>query len=104
MVLLKRMSLLRFEVCVRTKSLHQPHSVLKKHAIPSIEAELRSFRNLLLSKSLSSSEKRELTRLRDSIENQLPGLAEREEDRALERKLWQRMKDRSATDESRLRE
>ena len=65
---------------------------------PSIETELHSFRNLLLSKSLSSSEKRELTRLRDSIENQLPGLAEREEDRALERKLWQRMKDRSATD------
>ena len=66
---------------------------------PNVEKELRKFRQLLLSNSLNSAEEKELASLRGSIENQFPGLAEREEDRALERELWQRMRDRSTTNE-----
>ena len=66
---------------------------------PSVEKELQQFRRLLLSNSLNSAEEKELARLRHSIENQFPGLAEREEDRALERELWQRMRNHSATNE-----
>ena len=62
---------------------------------PRIEKELVRLRQLLLSESLNQKEKEELAALRDSIEGQTPGLAEHEEDRALEKQLRNSIKDRS---------
>ena len=66
---------------------------------PSVEEQLQRFRQLLLSNSLSPAEEKELASLQRSIEDQFPGLAEREEDRALERELWQRIRNHSAMKE-----
>lgn len=54
---------------------------------PEIGEQLQRFRELLFRESLPSREEAELKRLRSFVEQRVPGLAEREEDRALERRL-----------------
>lgn len=59
-----------------------------------IEEKLEQFRRLLLMESLNEEQEAEMSRLRDLLEEGVPGLAESEEDRALERQLRMRLLER----------
>lgn len=59
-----------------------------------IEKKLEQFRRLLLMESLDEEQEAEMSRLRDLLEEGVPGLAESEEDRALERELRVRQLER----------
>lgn len=56
---------------------------------PEIEKKLTRLRELLLKESLNEQQRAELSNLHDFVEQQVPGLAEREEDRHLEQRLAQ---------------
>lgn len=56
---------------------------------PEIDKKLTRLRELLLKESLNEQQRAELSTLHDFVEQQVPGLAEREEDRHLEQRLAQ---------------
>ncbi len=59
-----------------------------------IEEKLKQFQRLLLMESLNKEQEAEISRLRDLLEEEVPGLAESEEDRVLERQLRLRLLER----------
>ena len=60
---------------------------------PAIEKKLNRFRELILMESLDDKQQIELTELRNAVEEEVPGLAEYEQDRLLERQLRERLAD-----------
>ncbi len=73
---------LRADQVLRSKTFGLPET-----RNPAMQEKLEQFQKLLLLESLSQEEEAELAELRNLIEQQVPGLAESEEDRVLERQL-----------------
>ena len=67
---------------------------------PEIQAKLEQFRKLLLLESRSEKQEAEFVKLRETLEQQVPSLAESEEDRALDRQLRKQLSEYSAQNRS----
>ena len=80
---------LRADQVLRTRAFGLPET-----RNPEIQKKLEEFQILLLKDPLNESEKVKLKELRKIIEEDIPGLAESEEDRALERQLSMRLLER----------